>query len=94
MAGKKTCAACNQIIQDRRYLTCTLCSEAYDIECVNVPETRFYNTMTVEHKRKWVCPQCKSKEPKKGITNTPVRLHLAVPTVDNCLSESTNNFQL
>lgn len=90
MAGKKTCAACNQIIQDRRYLTCTLCPEAYDIECVNVSEARFYNTMTVEHKRKWICPQCKSKEPKKGNTNTPVRLQLAVPTVDNCLSESTN----
>lgn len=91
MAGQQSCAACNQIINDRRYLTCALCSDKYDIECVNVSESRFYNTMTVEHKRKWACPQCKSKQPKQDNTNTPVRSHLLNIAEIDRLNDTTKN---
>lgn len=53
---EKKCAACKHIIKDRRYLSCVLCSYEYDIECVNVPECRFYNTMTGEHKKMGMPP--------------------------------------
>lgn len=71
MANK--CAACLKIIKDRRFLSCSVCTEKYDLDCVNVPEKRFYNTMTKEHKAAWVCPQCASNKPKQDNTNTPVR---------------------
>lgn len=88
---EKKCAACKHIIKDRRYLSCVLCSDEYDIECVNVPECRFYNTMTVEHKKKWVCPQCKSKQAKLDNTNTPVRLQF--PDTVGCYSASSTNMK-
>lgn len=39
------CAGCKQPITSRRFLTCSLCKEPYDLECANIPELRFYNTM-------------------------------------------------
>lgn len=53
--GKKSCAACTQIVQHRRYFIFSLYKDKYDIEYMNVSESRFYNTMTVEHKRNWAC---------------------------------------
>lgn len=67
------CAACLQAIETRRFLTCCLCQQKYDIVCVNVPEKRFFNTMTAEHKSKWQCDACKNKKPKKINSDTPVR---------------------
>lgn len=67
------CAGCNQQIPDRRFLECSLCSCFYDIDCANVSEQRFYNTMTADHKKKWKCPLCLSKAPKFDNKNTPIR---------------------
>lgn len=67
------CAACLKNITGRRFLECSLCTEKYDIQCVNVPEKRFYNTMSNDHKKAWRCPQCKAKQPKLDNTNTPIR---------------------
>lgn len=64
------CAGCLQIIKNREYLVCSKCSDKYDIDCANVSTQRFYNTMTPEHKKKWVCPSCYCKTPKMGNTNS------------------------
>lgn len=76
MTSKKIiCAGCTTLIDDRRYLTCSLCKNVYDLLCANVSEQRFYNTMTKEHKLSWLCVECKSAQPKQDNTNTPVRAH-------------------
>lgn len=45
------CAGCKQPITSRRFLTCSLCKEPYDLECANIPELRFYNTMDAHNER-------------------------------------------
>ncbi|CAG9782258.1 unnamed protein product [Diatraea saccharalis] len=45
----------------------------YDLECANVSEQRFYNTLTKEHREAWRCVLCKSRHPKADNSNTPVR---------------------
>lgn len=71
MAG--TCAGCRQEIPDRRFLKCFICHQNYDLDCANVSEQRFYNTLTKEHKQSWKCQFCRSKEPKTDNNNTPIR---------------------
>lgn len=73
MAGKRKCAACLKEINHRRFLICSKCTDSFDLECVNVSEPRFYNTMTADIKKSWICPQCKANLPKLDNTNTPVR---------------------
>lgn len=68
-----TCAGCRCVISNREYLRCSLCQEVYERKCTTVSEQRFYNTMTKEHKLSWKCDQCRSKQPKTGNSNTPVR---------------------
>lgn len=67
------CAGCHKQIPDKYFLLCCLCEEAYDIECANVSEKRFINTMTKERKNNWKCPLCCSKTAKTNNSNTPVR---------------------
>lgn len=67
------CSGCLQKIENREYLSCCLCKNILDLYCANVSIQRFLNTMTVEHKKKWKCPKCLSKEPKMDNTNTPLR---------------------
>lgn len=69
------CAGCHNEILDRRFLKCSKCNKDYDLECANVPEKRFYNTMTIDQKNSWKCPLCRSSEPKGDNTNTPIRSH-------------------
>lgn len=66
------CAGCQQKIPNRQFLTCCLCSNAYDIECANVSIQRFLNTMTGEHRKTWKCPGCLSRTPKTGNTDKPI----------------------
>lgn len=68
-----SCAGCGQEIKDRLFLKCSNCNTNYDLECANVPEKRFFNTMTKEHKCSWKCPLCRSKMPKIDNTNSPVQ---------------------
>lgn len=70
---KPTCAGCRQQIPHRRYLTCSNCADQYDIDCVNISDKRFYNTMTLEQKSIWKCPLCKSKLPKQDNNDTPIK---------------------
>lgn len=50
-----------------------MCTKHYDLICANVSEQRFHNTLTAEHRARWKCQECRSKEPKTGNSNTPVR---------------------
>lgn len=68
------CAGCLKPPTGREFLACSLCSSIYDLACANVSSARFYNTMTADHKTKWKCPACVCNQPKKGNTNTPVRI--------------------
>ena len=69
-----TCAGCHQNLPKREYLTCAFCKNSYDLECANVSETRFYGTMSLEHKQSWKCQACYCKVPKTGNMDTPLRL--------------------
>lgn len=73
MSKKILCDGCKNIIEDKKYLSCGGCKQYYDLVCANIPEQRFINTMTEEHKEAWRCVGCKSKQPKADNTNTPVR---------------------
>lgn len=93
--GKKNkCAACLNEICDRRFLECAKCLDTFDLECVNVSEKRFYNTMTAEYKKSWICPQCKSKQPKLDNTNTPVRHQAPTSDTSGDLIENTQQQNL
>ncbi|XP_059050822.1 uncharacterized protein LOC131845748 [Achroia grisella] len=67
------CAGCLRTIKDRKYLLCEGCNQFYDLDCANVSEQRFYNTLVDEHRRNWRCVLCVSKKPKSDNTNTPAR---------------------
>lgn len=68
------CAGCRRNITDRRYLRCRQCSQYWDIDCGNVPECRFFNTMSMEHKSKWICPECTCNQRRMGDNSeTPVK---------------------
>lgn len=70
--SNKTCAGCKDIIKNREGLECCACHLWYDVLCANISEKRF-KVMSQEHKRTWICAQCRSKQPKGDNTNTPVR---------------------
>lgn len=84
------CAGCLQQINNRRFLKCKLCAQLYDIECANVPEQRFYNTMTKEHKQNWLCPLCFAKKPKVNNQNTPCKQQENANTTTNYEESSFN----
>lgn len=67
------CAGCKQTLPRRHFLICSLCKEGYDLDCANVPEKRFFNTMTIEHRNKWKCQACICRMPKQNCPDTPVR---------------------
>ncbi|CAG9791737.1 unnamed protein product [Diatraea saccharalis] len=67
------CGGCRKSIEDRRYLRCSACRLYYDLDCANVSEQRFYNTMSTDYKKVWKCVICASQQPKVDNTNTPVR---------------------
>ncbi|XP_059049455.1 uncharacterized protein LOC131844558 [Achroia grisella] len=54
------CSSCHHKLPNREHLVCTICNNIYDLECANVSVQRFYNTMTLSHKKKWKCKKCKT----------------------------------
>ncbi|CAH2096667.1 unnamed protein product [Euphydryas editha] len=68
--GVKRCAGCKNLINNGKVLICSKCKANYEIECVNIGLEQF-NEMN--NKNSWKCPDCCSKQPKVGNTNTPVR---------------------
>lgn len=67
------CAGCLKNTPNREYLICSQCNDRYDLECANVSTQRFYNTMSTDHKKSWICQSCKCKKPKTDNRNTPIR---------------------
>lgn len=67
------CAGCRSTIPNKLFLACFYCKDKYDLDCANVSEQRFFNTMTADHKRNWQCQACRCKAPKSDNSNTPVR---------------------
>lgn len=69
------CAGCLQDLPKREFLTCMQCSNSYDLECANISSKRFYNTMTADNKKSFICQACRCKTPKTGNADTPIRSH-------------------
>lgn len=69
------CSGCRNNIPNSEFLECALCRMKYDLSCANVSTKRFnsYYVHDKDRKRNWKCPECCSKQPKMGNTNTPIR---------------------
>ena len=85
------CAGCSKVVPDRQFLVCSNCKDAYDLFCANISETRFYGTMGDERKRTWVCPRCKSNQPKRNNTNTPIRQLLSLADCSDLIQNNVDD---
>jgi hypothetical protein len=104
--SKIICAGCFQQIPDRRFLKCSICQEHYDLQCSNVSEARFYNTMTADRKKTWNCPKCVAQRPKLNVdnANTPIRnqtctsnLNISITpldTLENCTTQTETQTEI
>lgn len=88
MAG--ICAGCRQDIIDRRFLKCSICLQSYYLDCANVSDQRFNNTLTEEHKKSWKCQLCRSKEPKTDNKNTPIRSYYNTEKYETLCNQQTS----
>ncbi|KAL0869749.1 hypothetical protein ABMA27_005978 [Loxostege sticticalis] len=68
----RRCGGCLQALEHSSYLTCSSCSLEYDLHCAGVTPERF-STLTGDHRAAWKCVTCRSRQPKTGNTETPVR---------------------
>lgn len=75
MASVMICAGCRSALSNNLNLRCCICTDIYDLDCANVAEKRFLNTMTNDHKTSWKCQACRSKQPKVGNVDTPISVH-------------------
>ncbi|CAH0605393.1 unnamed protein product [Chrysodeixis includens] len=66
------CGGCQHDLLNIESLACYLCKDKYDLQCANI-STMAFISMTPEQKQKWKCQTCRSKEPKTGNLNTPIR---------------------
>lgn len=66
------CAGCPRELPKKEYLTCARCNGKYDLDCANVSSQRFYNTMTADHKKAWICPICRCTKSKPKQDDTPM----------------------
>ncbi|KAL4718650.1 hypothetical protein ACJJTC_012977 [Scirpophaga incertulas] len=72
---KVPCAGCKaQVSENGAYMRCKRCM-IYDIFCANV-NGEMYDKLSDEHKKSWMCVECRSKIPKSGNSQTPVRQQL------------------
>lgn len=92
------CSACQIPIECRQHLTCSACLQTLDLKCAKVPECRFLNTMTKEHKKTWKCQICIRKQkvtyPETSkMKHAPKSKSPAIPTtvsrLDVCYNESS-----
>lgn len=86
MNASKKCAGCRNPLPKRDFLQCVMCKGKYDIECANISHKVF---STMENKEHWKCPECKSKQPKRGNTNTPVRSNVTID-YERMVAENTS----
>lgn len=81
-----SCAACKNAANPNDSLTCCLCKERYHSKCVCMPSGSC-DESSKDFVIKWYCPSCKSKQPKVGNLNTPVR-----STSDSQVSEDVTDY--
>ncbi|CAH0405202.1 unnamed protein product [Chilo suppressalis] len=89
-----TCAACIKPLPKNEYLQCSCCKAVYDLDCINMSSQRFHSfyALNKDRKNSWKCPECISKQPKRGNLNTPVRPTVQVQDDDASASpESPTN---
>ncbi|XP_072945528.1 uncharacterized protein [Epargyreus clarus] len=67
-----SCAGCKSDIASNEFISCHGCKLKYDLMCANLSPKRF-RKMTREAKTQWKCSECKSKQPKTGNIDTPIR---------------------
>lgn len=69
------CAACNNLIQNREFLSCGSCKLKYDIHCIGITLQRFQSFYgpNQDRRRNWKCPECLNRLPKTDNTNTPAK---------------------
>jgi hypothetical protein len=67
------CAGCNKLLNKKERMRCSACEAIYDLDCANISSKRFLSFYAAGSKRNWSCPECISKQPKKGNLDTPVR---------------------
>lgn len=89
-SNSKICAGCKNNLPKKDYLCCSICGSKYDRECVNMTLNQFEN-MDQQLKSMWKCPECCSKRPKTGNTNTPVRVAASNQTFGKEIVESTDS---
>ncbi|KAJ2937650.1 hypothetical protein O0L34_g19324 [Tuta absoluta] len=77
MELEKVCRGCEKPITDSFFLRCCICTLYYDLDCANVPDCRFLNTMTRECKDVWKCHGCRGR---RLTSDTPVG---GVPSTEN-----------
>lgn len=67
----KICAGCRGTIKNKEFLECPFCKKRFDLICSSVTPKQFHD-MSALTKQNWKCPECRTKQPKKDNTNTPV----------------------
>lgn len=65
------CAGCRHTIKNKEFLECPLCKKKFDLICSGITSEQFRD-MNASCKLGWKCPECRTKQPKKDNTNTPV----------------------
>ncbi|XP_072939720.1 uncharacterized protein [Epargyreus clarus] len=70
--ANKKCAGCALDLLTLEQLKCNTCFLRYHFECINTSKRKF-KEISQDFKSSWVCPTCRSKEPKGDNSNTPVR---------------------
>lgn len=84
LAVANTCAGClSAIMEGRQFLRCSLCKAVYDLQCANISEKHFSDSMTKEIRDVWKCQLCVCCQPRKDNSNTPVRC-AASPSASGC----------
>lgn len=70
MASRNKCSGCLTIIASKQFLTCSTCSQNYDLDCANISSKLF---IMMENRDQWICHECRSKVRKTDNSNTPAR---------------------
>uniref|UniRef100_A0A2H1W956 SFRICE_028235 n=1 Tax=Spodoptera frugiperda TaxID=7108 RepID=A0A2H1W956_SPOFR len=77
------CEACNTDIMNNNCIKCTRCNKQYHTLCINLSDEDLQNE---KNSNKWLCPHCRSKQPKGDNSNTPVR-----PSTPTSMADITFN---
>lgn len=91
----KTCYGCHNPLSKKEHMICSQCNKGYDLPCANISPKQ-YNLLDQQHKARWKCLECKSKEPKTDNSNTPIRAssQLQLGPADASVDDERSNITL